>query len=197
MLYYKDNQFHICPLIAHYTAHGQKQLKYTHEKKWWTDFVNKCWHHENLTFKSVNPTEAQKDRLHEINELEILEGFQGSASNYVETGFLPRDEDDRVLIQFASLTEQPDSANTTLITIYRNAVGKYLDELAQEQGYDNILSLCSYTTSSNDIYKAEAEAGVIHRDKTWDHVDQVLTDVVNKTRLIPSVDELLDELASI
>ena len=197
MLYYKDNQFNICPFIAHYTAYGQKQLKYTNDKKWWTDLVNKWWHHENLTFKPVNPTAAQEARLNEINALDIPEGFQAGASNYVETGLLPRDEDGEVLELFSTLTEQPDPTNTTLLTIYRNAVGTYLDELAQERDYDSILSLCTYAVSSSPARKAEGEAGIVCRDDTWDHVDQVLADVVGKARLAPSVDELLSELPTI
>ena len=197
MLYYKNNQFNICPFIANYTAYGQKKLKYTNDKKWWTDFINKWWHHENLTFKPVNPTKAQEIRLREINELEIPEGFQGSASGYVETGLLPRDEEGRVLPLFASLTEQPDPTNTTLITVYQNAVGQYLDELAQERDYDSILSLCTYATSSNDTYKAEGEAGVVCRDTTWDTMRQILADVVSKERLAPTMDELLSEFPSI
>ena len=197
MLYYENNQFNICPFIAYYTAHGQRELKYTHDKKWWTDFVNKWWHHENLTFKPVNHTKAQQDRLDEINGLGILEGFQGSASDYVETGLLPRDEDGEVSSRFSTLTEQPDPTNTTILTIYRNAVGKYLDELAQERDYDSILSLCTYAVSSSPARKAEGEAGIVCRDNTWDHVDQVLADVVSKARLAPTVSELLGELPTI
>ena len=110
---------------------------------------------------------------------------------------MPRDEEGRVLPLFASLTEQPDPTNTTLITIYRNAVGKYLDELAQERDYDSILSLCTYAVSSSPARKAEGEAGIVCRDDAWDHVDQVLVDIVGKTRLTPTVDELLSELPTI
>ena len=197
MLYYKNNQFNICPFLANYTAYGQKELKYTNDKKWWTDFINKWWHHENLIFKPVNPTKAQEARLDEINDLEIPEGFQGGASDYVETGLLPRDEEGRVLPLFASLTEQPDPTNTTLTTIYYNAVGKYLDNLAQERDYESILSLCTYAVSSSSARKAEGEAGIVCRDNAWDHVDQVLVNVISKERLIPTIDDVLNELPTI
>ena len=197
MLFYENNQWNICPYIAHYTTYGQRTLKYTNDKSWWTDFVNKWWHHENLLFEPVKPTTAQEIRLNEINTLEIPEGFQSGASDYVETGLLPRDEDGGVLSLFASLIEQPDPTNTTLITIYRAAAGEYLDRLAQEQDYESILTLCTYAVSSNPARKAEGQAGIVCRDNVWDHVDQVLTDVVNKVRLVPSVEELLGELPTI
>ena len=197
MLYYENKQFNICPFIAYYTTYGEKKLKYTNSKKWWADFINKWWHHEGLTFKPVNPTEAQKARLDEINELEIPEGFQSGSSGYVETGLLPRDEDENVLELFASLTEQPDPTNTTLITIYRTAAGEYLDRLAQERDYESILTLCTYAVSSSPARKAEGQAGIVCRDNTWDHVDQVLADVVNTVRLVPNVNELLSELPTI
>ena len=197
MLYYKDNKFNICPFLAHYTTHGQKEFKYTHDKTWWIDFADKWWHLENLTFKPVNPTEAQKARLAEINDLAIPEGFQGSASGYVETGLLPRDEEGRVLPLFASLTEQPDPTNTTLLTAYRNAVGKYLDILAQEKDYESILSLCTYAVSSSPARKAEGEAGIVCRDTAWNHMEQVLNDIISKERLAPTMEEVLSELPSI
>ena len=88
MLYYKNRQFNICPFIAHYKAHGKPEFKYTNDKQWWIEFVNRWWHHTDLSFTDVNPTQAQQTRLDEVNAAPIPEGFQAEASNYVETGEL-------------------------------------------------------------------------------------------------------------
>lgn len=107
MLYYRDGQFHICPFIAHYLHRGQRQFKYTNDKQWWTDFVNRWWHHKDLEFTSVTPTQAQLDRLAEINNAEISEGFKSGASMYVESGKLPKDEAGNIEPPFESFTESP------------------------------------------------------------------------------------------
>lgn len=88
MLYYKNNKWHICPYKAKYTTHGEPQEKYTTDKKWWENFVNKWWHHENLRFEPVKPTDEQLARLDEINNAGIPQGFMADALMYVEYGYV-------------------------------------------------------------------------------------------------------------
>lgn len=49
-------------------------------------------------------------------------------------------------------------------------VTKRLDAFAQERGYDSIVSVKSYATSSNPTRKAEAEHAVKVCDEVWDQV---------------------------
>jgi hypothetical protein len=46
-------------------------------------------------------------------------------------------------------------------------VQQRLDDFAKSRGYDNILSACSYATSSNPIFAAEGQYCVTARDMTW------------------------------
>lgn len=77
---------------------------------------------------------------------------------------------------------------------FKIAVQGVLDAKAQERNYDGILSLCSYASSSNPIFAAEAAAGAAWRDAAWAHCYQALTDVLNNLRQPPTVAELVAEL---
>ncbi len=50
---------------------------------------------------------------------------------------------------------------------YAAAIQRALDAFAQTRGYDGIVSACSYATSSNARYAAEADYCVRLRDDTW------------------------------
>ena len=77
-----------------------------------------------------------------------------------------------------------------------SAVQSMLDETARERGYDSILSLCSYATSTAAKFSAEGQAGVSWRDEVWAQGYSILADVESGARAIPTVDELLSELPS-
>jgi hypothetical protein len=73
-------------------------------------------------------------------------------------------------------------------------VQTYLDEAAQQKLYDGILSMCSYDNDPNPVFAAEATAAKKFRSDTWSHCHQVMDDVENGVREIPTGDELLAEL---
>jgi len=71
---------------------------------------------------------------------------------------------------------------------------KRLDKFAQEKGYDNILSACSYSMSSVPRFALDAAHCIELRDKTWAKVYSILQDLKGEKRpLIPAVN-LLAEL---
>ena len=75
-----------------------------------------------------------------------------------------------------------------------NAVQQHLDTTAKTRGYDGILSLATYATSTNPTFAAEGQAGVTWRDAVWAYCWEVLTDVQAGTRPVPTTEELIGEL---
>lgn len=73
-------------------------------------------------------------------------------------------------------------------------VQDHLDSVARERGYDGILSLASYATSTHPPFAAEGQAGLNWRDAVWGYCYQVLADVQSGTRTIPTAEALIAEL---
>jgi hypothetical protein len=73
------------------------------------------------------------------------------------------------------------------------AVQDHLDQTAQASGYDNIISACSYAGYANS-FQAEAISFLQWRSACWDYAIQVLANVQNATRTLPTAVELVAEL---
>lgn len=61
-----------------------------------------------------------------------------------------------------------------------------LDDFAMTRKYDNILSACTYATSSIQKFKVEGQYCVDMRDNTWNYLYQMLADVLGDERPMPS-----------
>jgi hypothetical protein len=73
-----------------------------------------------------------------------------------------------------------------------------LDTFAQTKGYDNIVSACSYATSSHAKYGPEGRYCVSAREATWDALFAIESDVIAGTRPMPqNYDEIAGELPAL
>jgi len=78
---------------------------------------------------------------------------------------------DGVWIQDWTLEDKtPDAivrSGAHLAQMATQAITKKLDAVAVEAGYDSLISVLSYNNSTNEVFRQDAEAFSIWRDKCW------------------------------
>ena len=115
----------------------------------------------------------------------------GSQDAFKKPGLVPATDAQVQAIQNPSLTQAQVEAQ------YVAAAQNVLDATAQTRGYDGILSLCSYATSTNATFQAEGQAGVQWRDAVWAKAYAVLAQVQAGTLAQPDVPTFLTMLPAI
>ena len=78
--------------------------------------------------------------------------------------------------------EQKNQIKTSIV----QQTQQRLDDFANTKNYDGIMSCCTYASSTNQQFISEAEYCISARDATWTTLYQILSDVENNIRPIPS-----------
>lgn len=146
-------------------------------------FPNRIWTDEDIQpfgFATVKTTEPPVvSRYEKLVEKVILDNGQWILSYDV----VPMDAAEIALV------------NQELEIQYRDQTQMSLDNFARTRGYDNVLSLTTYATSSNLLYQKEGARGVELRDATWTAFYNILDQVKAGLRPMPeSYEEIRSEL---
>lgn len=96
--------------------------------------------------------------------------------------------------KLVSAEAKAEEAKKQLIQSLTSAVQSHLDSTVKVRGYDGIMSLCTYATSTNPAFAAEGQAGVAWRDAVWAKCYEVMQAVLSAQRQAPSTEQLIAEL---
>lgn len=85
-------------------------------------------------------------------------------------------------------------AYNAFLTAYLAQLATLIDSVAQQKDFDSAISCLSYLSSTNGVWKLESETFNAWRDAVWTYLyaQQVL--ILNKTRAIPTIEQLNAEL---
>lgn len=102
---------------------------------------------------------------------------------------------EQVWVVRAKSVAELEADKQALITSVTQATQQRLDDFARTCNYDDILSACTYATSSNPKFQAEGQYCVGARDATWAALYQIMSEVEAGTRPLPSgYNDIEDEL---
>lgn len=87
---------------------------------------------------------------------------------------------------------QPGAAE--MVAAVTQAVQQRLDDFARTRAYDGILSVCTYATSAVPKFATEGQYAVQARDATWATCYQLMADVQQGQRPMPTIEQVLAEL---
>ena len=89
MIIYENGEYTPCTYKVTLQNNGVEDVHYTNFRTYWEDMVAKHDHLIDLSFEEISFTPEQDERLQEIAELDIPQGFQSQVREYVETGNFP------------------------------------------------------------------------------------------------------------
>lgn len=107
----------------------------------------------------------------------------------VVTGEVTEHEDAEVIVI-------PETNEQTIASL-ESVIDKYLDEQAKSLSYESIKTIVTYRDDPNPKFKAEGVAGLQLRSAVYTSSIQLIEDVINGIKAVPTEEELLASLPKI
>ena len=89
----------------------------------------------------------------------------------------------------------PTAAQT--LRTYEDRVQRHLDSVAKSRGYDNTYTCLSYLSSTDEVWRTEANAFNAWRDQVWRKCHEILNAFMSGLLTQPTPEELIKMLPSI
>ena len=86
MIEKEDGQWKLCQYKVLHESHGNEQIHYTNDKSYWRDTVAQHDHLTDLRFEEMNFTSEQRERLEELNQMDISESYMSVSRDMVREG---------------------------------------------------------------------------------------------------------------
>ena len=86
MITKEDGQWKLCEWKVIHKSHGNEQVHYTNDKDYWRDTIDKHDHLTDLKFEEMDFTSEQKERLEDLNQMDISESYMSVAREMVREG---------------------------------------------------------------------------------------------------------------
>lgn len=151
-------------------------------------FPNRGWYDEEIMpfgYATLNPP--------------IDQPIPGKYQKVIEDGFVEVDGKWHMKVKLVDMSEEEKLSEDVLTKeeIIKN-VQVYLDTAAQVREYDNMLSLCTYATSTVEKFRIEGQCGVEFRDVVWTKTYELLGKIEDGTLPMPETyQQFLEQLPEI
>ena len=86
MIEKNGSNWELCQWKVIHKSHGNEQIHYTNDKDYWRDTIEKHDHLTDLRFEEMDFTSEQRERLEELNQMDISESYMSVARDMVREG---------------------------------------------------------------------------------------------------------------
>ena len=118
-------QWKLCQYKVLHESHGNEQTHYTNDKDYWRDTIDKHDHLTDLRFEEMDFTSEQKERLEDLNQMDISEAYMSVSRDMVREGI--RADDPRTELRVRSAVEQVEEDQKKLEDVEE----KYRDQVRE------------------------------------------------------------------
>ncbi len=140
---------------------------------------------------SEDPTDGtDAEQIAYLKTLSVNDGFECVSENY--QGTFPDSDSSKWQWDNGQVITKPATLEET-IAAFEAGIQAHLDISAQEQGYDNVLTACSYVGAPNP-FEAESKTFVAWRGNVWAYCYQELQKVISGERPMPTLADIISEL---